>query len=194
MSEHAAPGELVEISELGGSDPLATVRSRHPHTVVLVAPDDTLAMASARARITLHELFGIAGRADDFSVMPEGFRRHVRALREAIGAAAPPVSALTPDLCCRGTLLHSEAGDYLLVTFESIARRRPRHRLAAYGLTQRESEVAELVLDGLGNRAIADRLHVSENTVESHIKRVMTKARAPSRAAFVSKVLSNASD
>jgi len=76
----------------------------------------------------------------------------------------------------------------------SWSSRRPRHRLAAYALTQRESEVAELVLDGLGNRAIADRLHVSENTVESHIKRVLTKARTPSRAAFVSKVLNNASD
>jgi DNA-binding NarL/FixJ family response regulator len=193
MSEHAAPGELVEISELGGTDPLATARNRHPQMVALVAPDDALAMASARARAMLHELFGIAGRADDFAVIPEGFRRHVRALREAIAAGAPTVSALTPDLCCRGTLLHSEAGDYLLVTFESVARRRPRHRLAAYGLTQRESEVAELVLDGLGNRTIADRLHLSENTVESHIKRVLTKARAPSRAAFVSKVLSHAS-
>ena len=193
MSEHA-PVDLVEISEFDGSDSLAAAKHREALKVALIAPDDALAMSSSRALELMREQFGLAGRADDFAVIPEIFRRHVRALRKALASGEPPVSAVTPDLCCRGELMQSEAGEYLLISFEPIARRRPRHRLAAYRLTHRESEVAELVLEGLGNRAIAARLHVSENTVESHIKRVLTKARAPSRAAFVSKVLSNASD
>jgi DNA-binding CsgD family transcriptional regulator len=42
-------------------------------------------------------------------------------------------------------------------------------------LTAREREVALLVADGLANRVIAKRLAVSERTVESHVRNVMTK-------------------
>jgi predicted ATPase/DNA-binding CsgD family transcriptional regulator len=43
------------------------------------------------------------------------------------------------------------------------------------GLTPREQEVAELVSDGLTNRAVASRLHLSERTVENHVLRACTK-------------------
>jgi DNA-binding NarL/FixJ family response regulator len=42
-------------------------------------------------------------------------------------------------------------------------------------LTAREREVALLVADGLANRAIADRLTVSERTVETHVRNLLTK-------------------
>jgi DNA-binding CsgD family transcriptional regulator len=42
-------------------------------------------------------------------------------------------------------------------------------------LTARERQVALLVADGLANRVIADRLGVSERTVESHVRNVLTK-------------------
>ncbi|GAA3342033.1 AAA family ATPase [Amorphoplanes nipponensis] len=42
-------------------------------------------------------------------------------------------------------------------------------------LTAREREVALLVADGLPNRVIAGRLAVSERTVESHVRNVLTK-------------------
>jgi DNA-binding CsgD family transcriptional regulator len=42
-------------------------------------------------------------------------------------------------------------------------------------LTTREREVALLVADGLANRAIADRLTVSERTVETHVRNLLAK-------------------
>jgi DNA-binding NarL/FixJ family response regulator len=43
------------------------------------------------------------------------------------------------------------------------------------GLSRRELEVAELVADGLANKAIAQRLHLSVRTVESHVRHALTR-------------------
>jgi predicted ATPase/DNA-binding CsgD family transcriptional regulator len=43
------------------------------------------------------------------------------------------------------------------------------------GLSGRELEVAELVADGLANKAIAQRLQLSVRTVESHVRHALTK-------------------
>jgi DNA-binding CsgD family transcriptional regulator len=53
---------------------------------------------------------------------------------------------------------------------------------AAKALTKREREVATLVTEGLTNRQIAERLVISERTVESHVERVMEKLSKRSRA------------
>jgi len=42
-------------------------------------------------------------------------------------------------------------------------------------LTAREREVLALVAEGLSNRAIADRLFVTERTVEAHVKQIFLK-------------------
>jgi DNA-binding NarL/FixJ family response regulator len=46
---------------------------------------------------------------------------------------------------------------------------------AVRSLTSREREVALLLADGLANRAIAERLAVSERTVETHVRNLLTK-------------------
>jgi predicted ATPase/DNA-binding CsgD family transcriptional regulator len=52
----------------------------------------------------------------------------------------------------------------------------------AQALSERELEVAALLAQGLGNRAIADRLFLSPRTVEKHIEHVMDKLGVGSRA------------
>lgn len=49
-------------------------------------------------------------------------------------------------------------------------------------LTPRERDVADLVADGHSNRAIAERLHLSPRTVESHVARILQKTGLRSRA------------
>jgi DNA-binding CsgD family transcriptional regulator/tetratricopeptide (TPR) repeat protein len=48
-------------------------------------------------------------------------------------------------------------------------------------ITEREREVAALVLKGLTNRVIADALSITENTVEKHVASVMNKIGIRSR-------------
>lgn len=57
-------------------------------------------------------------------------------------------------------------------------------------LTRRESEVAVLIADGLSNRAIAERLVLSDRTVEHHVAAIFGKLGFRSRAqlaAFISR-------
>ncbi|WP_238431769.1 response regulator transcription factor [Streptomyces cavernae] len=42
-------------------------------------------------------------------------------------------------------------------------------------LTPRETEVARLVADGLGNQQIADRLVIARRTAEGHVERILRK-------------------
>jgi DNA-binding NarL/FixJ family response regulator len=46
-------------------------------------------------------------------------------------------------------------------------------------LSDREREVLALAAEGLSNSAIAQRLHVSDRTVEAHIRHVLTKLDIP---------------
>jgi NarL family two-component system response regulator YdfI len=53
-------------------------------------------------------------------------------------------------------------------------------------LTTRESEVLRLVSIGLGNKAIAVRLAISDHTVKFHISSILSKLQAASRTEAVS--------
>jgi len=56
-------------------------------------------------------------------------------------------------------------------------------------LTDRELEVAKLVADGLANREVAERLYLSQRTVERHLARIFAKLDISSRAALASLVV-----
>lgn len=53
--------------------------------------------------------------------------------------------------------------------------------IARHGFTARERAVAELLVHGLGNRAIAERLGVSEKTVANYVVTVRLKLGAETR-------------
>lgn len=62
---------------------------------------------------------------------------------------------------------------------ESPAPERP----GAPGVSKREAEVLALLVDGLTDREIAERLSISEHTVHRHVSNILTKLGLPSRAA-----------
>ncbi|GAA2303416.1 response regulator transcription factor [Nonomuraea roseoviolacea subsp. roseoviolacea] len=86
------------------------------------------------------------------------------------------------------------AGDVLLVpgavkrlveAFAGAPATAPREVPDLAQLTTRETEVLRAVGRALSNREIADRLHVSEATVKTHLNRLMTKLNLSSRAQAV---------
>jgi DNA-binding NarL/FixJ family response regulator len=58
----------------------------------------------------------------------------------------------------------------------------PPLRELAQEPTMREIEVLQLVADGLVNREIGQRLFLSEETVKSHVRHLLAKLQARSRA------------
>jgi DNA-binding NarL/FixJ family response regulator len=61
-------------------------------------------------------------------------------------------------------------------------------------LTEREVSVLRLVAGGLSNRGIGGRLHLSETTVKFHLRNIMRKLDATSRAEAVYKATRNGLD
>jgi DNA-binding CsgD family transcriptional regulator len=56
-------------------------------------------------------------------------------------------------------------------------------------LSPREKEIVHLVALGLTGPEIADELHISHDTVRTHVRNAMTKLNARSRAHLVAKAL-----
>jgi NarL family two-component system response regulator YdfI len=108
-----------------------------------------------------------------------------RALRSGARGALPR-TASTDQIV--GAVLAVSAG---LVVREPMDADSPAQRVpmaldtAVPSLTRREIEILGLLAEGLGNRAIATRLAISEHTVKSHITSIFTKLKVSTRAEAV---------
>jgi DNA-binding CsgD family transcriptional regulator len=67
---------------------------------------------------------------------------------------------------------------------QSTTPRRVKERLRTYGLSRRESQVAELVFTGIPNRRIAQELFISQDTVKTHCRHIFGKLGIARRTEF----------
>jgi len=58
-----------------------------------------------------------------------------------------------------------------------------------FNLTEREREALEYLLQGLSNKAIANRMNISPNTVKAYMRTIMIKTGATSRSAMLRKIM-----
>ncbi len=59
-----------------------------------------------------------------------------------------------------------------------------KHLFDEYGLTNREQEISVLMLEGTGNKEIADKLYISIKTVRNHIYNIFQKFKVNNRTKF----------
>jgi pimeloyl-ACP methyl ester carboxylesterase/DNA-binding CsgD family transcriptional regulator len=149
---------------------------------------DELLELGLRIRAGLH-----AGECEVAGGHPRGVALHVAS---GVMAAAQPgevlVSSTVKDLVAGSGLEFAErgtrdfagvpgtwslfaAGPDQAVQLEAV---RPA---ATLGLSKRESEVAQLLARGLSNREIAERLYLSERTVDNHVHHILAKLGFDSR-------------
>jgi DNA-binding CsgD family transcriptional regulator len=103
--------------------------------------------------------------------------------RHGQGEPPPPGTSITA-LQVRGLSPH-----YLVVdrTVEAQTSSRVHVLGMRWGLTGREAEVLELIVQGTSNKTIASRLGCAERTVEVHVTHVLSKAQVESRSALIAK-------
>ncbi|HEY3903491.1 MAG TPA: response regulator transcription factor [Streptosporangiaceae bacterium] len=87
-----------------------------------------------------------------------------RELSDAVRLVAAGDALLAPGVTKR-----------LIAEFARMGAPRAPSRRQVEGLTERESEVLALVARGLSNAEIADRLVVAEQTVKTHVSRILMK-------------------
>ena len=58
-----------------------------------------------------------------------------------------------------------------------------------YGLTPREKEILQLLVDGFTMKQIAEKLFVSYHTIDTHQKNIYVKLHVHSRSGAVAKAL-----
>jgi DNA-binding NarL/FixJ family response regulator len=162
--------ELREIAEAAGTDPLLAA-AHHAHGCAFLAAgrfDD--------AREAVEDAVDLLGRAR----LPfEAARARIalaKALRELgrEGAARAELEQARAQLAALGASSEERRATSML-----SSRAANRHSV----LTARESEVLQLVAEGLSNKQIAARLTLSEHTIHRHVANILVKLRLSSRAA-----------
>lgn len=187
-----------------GDDPLA----RSGLAGLLAAHDDLTVVGQA----TPDEATALARETDaDLALWDVGIDAvpDLEALHEMADARGPALVVLAgaegrvPDLLgagARGVLARETDGPRLAAALQAVAhglvvvdgrlsegalRTRPSVEPPIEPLTPRELEVLHLIGQGLTNRAIADRLRISEHTAKFHVNAILGKLGAQTRAEAV---------
>lgn len=107
----------------------------------------------------------------------------------AAGAQGYLLKDATPDELSRAVRALMQGGAALEPAVAARLLGRMAEGESAETLSARELEVLALVVEGAGNKAIAARLSLSENTVKSHLSHIFGKLGVQSRAEAVAVAL-----
>ncbi|MGK5678131.1 ATP-binding protein [Actinoplanes sp. URMC 104] len=163
----------VNLGALHYADAIAAGRAgrRHEAAALLAAGDEALATQHWWRRFT--RLIVLECALDD------GWGEPVKELRAALDAFES-AGERRPARMCRDLLRRAGAP----VPRRGRGAGRVPPRLRAAGVTSREVDVLDLVVRGLTNAQIAERLFLSPRTVETHVSHLLAKTGAADRAAL----------
>lgn len=168
-------------------DVVMPVHHRAPAPSMIVGRHADVVLLDAdlpyRAAIALCE--ELCGRDDGPRVVMVSRGCEVEAIADAIRAGAAgwvckdePIehllSAIRGAAAGEARLPPGQTGAVLRLLLEERKQERESERLLA-ALTPREREVLSCMAEGAGRREVAERLHVSANTVRTHTQNLMAK-------------------
>jgi DNA-binding NarL/FixJ family response regulator len=158
--------------------------------VVVLAPDDSVVMATPGVDRWFVELAAghIVGRELPIAVraVAARARRLAGDLHSDTFARARVRATDGRWVIVRGSVLADGSDASVVVLMEEIKPPELAPSIAdAYGLTNRERRVVELVAKGLSTNEIGQRLYLSAYTVQDHLKSIFDKTGAGSRGEVV---------
>ena len=166
------------VAAVRGAEELAAALAREPADAAVWDLGVRADVALATAPEILGEISAVLALAMDGQAAADALEAGARAAiardREG-GAIAAAVRAM---------LLGFEVLDPRIEPADPVERRR---RPPSDELTPREREVLALLVEGLSNRAIGERLGISEHTAKFHVTAVMQKLSAQTRTEAVVK-------
>lgn len=120
-------------------------------------------------------------RSEVLNCAEAGVRGYVCRESSLEDLVAAVLSAVEGELHCPPAIAAALMDGVARLAARATARERIR-------LTGRELEVAELIDAGLGNREIADRLHIAVPTVKVHVHNILDKVGVHQRGAAAAKL------
>ena len=179
------------VASTGGDDDLSG-----PGLLVL-APDGSVELENRSAGHWLDALMVDGSVVGDLPVVVVAVAR--RALRSAADEPPGGTDAEPPTLA--RARVATRTGRWLVVRGSALGEGRVAVQLEparapdlapliveAYGFTDRERTITELVAQGLPTNDIAERLHLSAYTVQDHLKSIFEKSDTGSRGELVARL------
>jgi DNA-binding NarL/FixJ family response regulator len=180
----ARPGLTVVAACATGEQTLAAVRGHRPDVLVLDLRmrglDGFAVLRALKDEAVSVRVVILTAEIDDDQTL--------EALR--LGAAAIVLKEMAPHLlmeCIRKVHAGERWVERQSVgrALDTLLRREAGVRELTRALTGRELDIVRMIVLGLRNAEIADKLHVSEGTVKSHLHHVFEKLGVKSRMALM---------
>jgi len=184
---------------VAADDPLA----RAGLAAILAALPDYVVVALGGGDLAAETAAGLSDEPVDVVVWDVGRDATERDAEERLGTGAPVLALVADDegaalawrLGCRGLLPRQADAEQLAAAVSALAAGlvvlapalaaalSPAAEMGdvVSDLTPRELEVLRLVAEGLTNKAIAQRLAISDHTVKFHVNAILSKLGAQSR-------------
>jgi two-component system response regulator DevR len=164
-------------------DVLEQIKAAHPSIVLL----DSIAPVFSEVRLVAGLHAAIPGVRVAMIDMELDQHTFLRAVREGVvgyvlkDASASEVAATIRAVSAGEAVCPAS----LSMSLFNVVKGRPSTSGASRVFSRREGELVTLLREGLTNKEIARRLHLSEQTVKNHVHRILRKAGVPDRLAIV---------
>ncbi|MBR3834360.1 MAG: response regulator transcription factor [Lachnospiraceae bacterium] len=168
----------INMKGMGGIELIGHMKEKHKDVKILVLTtfydDDNITKA-------------ITGGADGYLLKDSGKDTILGAINQIMGG----VTVLDQKVMLRLTQLMSQAGPGVKTSMEAETEntnegdKSPNLSNLARDITQREQEICTLMVEGLTNKQIAQKLYISEGTVKNYISNIYDKTGIHDRVKLI---------